>query len=91
MKEYTEIFEIQLTKNIDFFTKSKAKGYKDVRNVCEITFVEILQQKVQFLIHLKGIKQRIKQLKSKMSKQQMVILICQDFIEGKFGDLKKIQ
>jgi DNA polymerase II large subunit len=88
---YTKKFQDDLNRTIKFFIDSKISTYKDLRNICEIKFADTLQDKVEFLLKLKGISSRLKELKHKLSREEMVLQICQDFLDRKFGDLSKIE
>src|SRR5512136_451832 len=89
MKQYFQHLEEDVTKQYAIAERAREKGFDPVNNT-EIYKASDLAARVEGLLGVKGVATRIRELDTKMSREETAFKIIEEIINGKFGDYEDL-
>jgi len=85
MEEYSENLMAYLARALEVAKAARARGI-DPRTEVEIPVASDLADRVEALLSIKGIAERIRELESTMSREEAALRIGDDFVARRFGE-----
>ncbi|MBS7620813.1 DNA polymerase II large subunit [Candidatus Bathyarchaeota archaeon] len=86
-EKYVENLEKQLEQLYSIATKAREKGF-DPEFKPECTIARDMADLIEGLVGPKGVAERIRELSSKLSREELAFKIAEDIVYGKFGHLE---